>query len=160
RSKIPDCEKSKPRLGRCTSAKRSYGAGRPVCVVEVEARACPLRQLLRGVLQYLPHEQHARFSNRPSRVKRFQAIHQLQCPCRSRARASLRTRHQGPFHHGDSKTRWNNLSGDLAVNVTAGSSGHTNSPHPSSRERHHSTVGWSSISSYCIGYCTDLKLLR
>src|SRR5215475_12177376 len=36
---IPDCEKSKPRLGRCTSAKRSYGAGRPVCVVEVEARA-------------------------------------------------------------------------------------------------------------------------
>src|SRR6516225_2251589 len=49
---IPDCAKSKPRLGR-TSAKRSYGAGRPVC---------PLRQLLRGVLQYLPHEQHARFS--------------------------------------------------------------------------------------------------
>src|SRR5262249_54969383 len=36
---IPDCEKSNPRLGRCTSAKRSYGAGRPVCVVEVEARA-------------------------------------------------------------------------------------------------------------------------
>src|SRR6516165_11831921 len=23
-----------------------------------------------------------------------------QCRCRSRARASLRTRHQGPFHHG------------------------------------------------------------
>src|SRR5436309_3740885 len=44
----------------------------------------------------------------------------------------------------DSKTRWNNLSGDLAVNVTAGSSGHTNSPHPSSREGHHSTVGWIS----------------
>jgi len=45
----------------------------------------------------------------------------------------------------DSKTRWNNLSGDLAVNVTADSSGHTNSPHPSPREEHHSTVGWSSI---------------
>src|SRR5262249_13929669 len=44
----------------------------------------------------------------------------------------------------DSKTRWNNLSGDLAVNVTAGSSGHTNSPHPSSREGHHSTARWSS----------------
>src|SRR5215831_12156321 len=41
-----------------------------------------------------------RFSNRPSGVKRFQAIHQLQCRCRSRALASLRTRHQGPFHHG------------------------------------------------------------
>src|SRR6516162_2628628 len=26
---IPDCEKSKPRLGKCTSAKRSYGAGGP-----------------------------------------------------------------------------------------------------------------------------------
>jgi hypothetical protein len=43
-----------------------------------------------------------------------------------------------------SKTRWNNLSGDLAVNVTAGSSGRTNSPHPSSREGHHSTARWSS----------------
>src|SRR5262249_34724580 len=38
----------------------------------------------------------------------------------------------------DSKMGWNNLSGDLAVNVTAGSSRHTNSPHPSSREGHHS----------------------
>jgi hypothetical protein len=37
-----------------------------------------------------------RFSNRPSGVKRFQAIHLLQCRCRSRALASLRTRHQGP----------------------------------------------------------------
>src|SRR5215813_7800267 len=45
------------------------------------------------------------------------------------------------FHHGDSKTRWNNLLGDLAANVTAGASGCTNSPHPSSREGHHSTVG-------------------
>src|SRR5246127_2720895 len=44
----------------------------------------------------------------------------------------------------DSKTRWNNLLGDLAVNVTAGSSGCTNSPHPSSREGHHSTARWSS----------------
>jgi hypothetical protein len=44
----------------------------------------------------------------------------------------------------DSKTRWNNLMGDLAVTVTAGSSRHTNSPHPSSREGPHSTVGWIS----------------
>jgi hypothetical protein len=44
----------------------------------------------------------------------------------------------------DSKTRWNNLMGDLAVTITAGSSRHTNSPHPSSREGHHSTVGWIS----------------
>src|SRR6516164_2563769 len=48
-----------------------------------------------------------------------------------------------PFHHGDSKARWNNLSGGLAVNMTAGPSGQTISPHPSSREGHHSTARWS-----------------
>jgi hypothetical protein len=44
----------------------------------------------------------------------------------------------------DSKTRWNDLLHGLTVRVTAGASGHANSPHPSSREGHHSTVGWSS----------------
>src|SRR5674476_41697 len=39
----------------------------------------------------------------------------------------------------DSRTRRNNLLGDLAVRVTAGSSDITNSPHPSSREGHLST---------------------
>jgi hypothetical protein len=43
-----------------------------------------------------------------------------------------------------SKTRWNNLWVGLAVRLTAGPSGHTNSPHPSSREGHHSTTRWSS----------------
>src|SRR5262252_4397094 len=80
---------------------------------------------------------NVRFSNRPSRVKRFQAIHQLQCRCRSRARASLRTRHQGPFHHGDSKTRWNNLSGDLAVNVTAGSTRRVRACHGATGAKRH-----------------------
>ena len=64
----------------------------------------------------------------------------LRCQCRSRALASLRTRHQGPSIMGF-EDEWNNLLGDLAVNVTAGSSGRTNSPHPSSREGHNSTVG-------------------
>src|SRR5260370_1469880 len=64
------------------------------------------------------------------------------------------------FHHGDSKTRWNNLLGGLAVSMTAGPSGQTNSPHPSSREGHHSTVGGSSISSYRISSCPPLKPLR
>src|ERR1039458_9419535 len=40
----------------------------------------------------------------------------------------------------DSRTRRNNLLGDLAVRVTAGSSDITNSPHPSSREGHLSTA--------------------
>src|SRR5712675_2095260 len=44
----------------------------------------------------------------------------------------------------DSKTRWNNLSLGLAARRTAGASGHANSPHPSSREGHHSTAWWSS----------------
>src|SRR6516165_204977 len=60
------------------------------------------------------------------------------------------------FHHGDSKTRWNNLLGVLAVNLTAGPSDQTNSPHPSSREGHHSTVGWISVFllSDLILYCS------
>jgi hypothetical protein len=51
----------------------------------------------------------------------------------------------GALPSWDSKTRWNNLSGGLsgglAVRRTVGPSGHANSPHPSSREGHHSTVG-------------------
>jgi len=38
---------------------------------------------------------HVRFSNRPFEVKRFQTIRRLRCRCHSRARASLRNRHQG-----------------------------------------------------------------
>src|SRR5258708_15215469 len=44
----------------------------------------------------------------------------------------------------DSKTRWNDLMGGLAVKVTVGPSRHANSPHPSSREGHHATARWSS----------------
>ena len=51
-----------------TNFQERAGASRPVFIVEVETRACPLRQLLRGVLQYLPHNQHARF--RPRKMRR------------------------------------------------------------------------------------------
>src|SRR5271169_779866 len=44
----------------------------------------------------------------------------------------------------DSKTRWNNLYRGLAIGQTTDPSGHSNSPHPSSREGHHSTARWSS----------------
>src|SRR5262245_64050817 len=86
---------------------------------------------------------YVRFSNRPFGVQRFQTIHH----------------HSVDVAHGlvllfgvgtkalpswDSKTRWNNLSGGLAVKLTVGPSGHANSPHPSSREEHHSTARWSS----------------
>ena len=84
-----------------------------------------------------------RFSNRPFGVKHFQTIR----------RCSVDVTHGLVLLFGigtralpswDSKTRWNNLWGGLAVRRTAGPSGHANSPHPSSREGHHSTAGWSS----------------
>src|SRR6476659_6918557 len=43
----------------------------------------------------------------------------------------------------DPRTRWNNLTGGLALPL-AGPSDRADSPHPSSREGHHSTAGWSS----------------
>src|SRR6478735_2145596 len=46
-------------------------------------------------------------------------------------------RHPGPSIMG-SDTRWNILTGGLAVKVTGGPRGHANSPYPSSREGHHS----------------------
>src|SRR5215831_9845816 len=83
------------------------------------------------------------FSNRPSRVKHFQAIHHFSVDV-AHGLALLFGLGTRALPSWDSKTRWNNLWRDLAVEVTAGSSGHTNSPHPSSREGHHSTVGWIS----------------
>ena len=86
---------------------------------------------------------HVRFSNRPFGVKRFQTIHH----------DSVDVTHGLVLLFGigtkalpswDSKTRWNNLCHGLAVSLTAGPSGHANSPHPSSREGHHSTARWSS----------------
>src|ERR1017187_8504277 len=80
---------------------------------------------------------HFRFSNRPFGVKRFQTIR----------RCSVDVTHGLVLLFGigtkalpswDSKTRWNNLSGGLTARVTVGPSGHANSPHPSSREGHHS----------------------
>ena len=90
------------------------------------------------------------FSNRPVGVKHFQAI-----------RTTFQTIHHCSFDVArglvllfgigtkalplwDSRTRRNNLLGGLTVRVTAGPSGHANSPHPSSREGHLSTARWSS----------------
>src|SRR6202158_1483565 len=82
-----------------------------------------------------------RFSNRPFGVKHFQTIR----------RCGVDVTHGLVLLFGigtralpswDSRTRWNNLLVGLAVRRTAGPSGHANSPHPSSREGHHSTAGW------------------
>src|SRR2546429_7889169 len=81
-----------------------------------------------------------RFSNRPSGSSTFRPS---TTPVSMSLAGSRFSSDSAPraLPSWDSKTRWNNLLGDLAVNVTAGSSGCTNSPHPSSREGHHSTVG-------------------
>ena len=85
-----------------------------------------------------------RFSNRPFGVKRFQTIHH---------HCSVDVTHGLVLLFGigtkalppwDSRTRRNNLSGGLVIVRTTGPSDQTNSPHPSSREGHHSTAGWSS----------------
>ena len=86
---------------------------------------------------------NVRFSNRPVGVKHFQTIR----------RCGVDVTHGLVLLFGigaralpswDSKTRWSNLRVGLAGRRTAGPSGHANSPHPSSREGHHSTAGWSS----------------
>jgi hypothetical protein len=91
----------------------------------------------------LDQNSDVRFSNRPFKVKRFQTIH----PCSidvARGPALLFGIGTKALPSWDSKTRWNNLLRGLAVKRTVGPSGHTNSPHPSSREGHPSTAGWSS----------------
>ena len=83
-----------------------------------------------------------RFSNRRFGVKRFQTIHQR----------NVEVAHGLVLLFGigtkalplwGSRTGWNNLYRGLAVNQTAGPSGHANSPHPSSREGHPSTARWN-----------------
>ncbi len=83
------------------------------------------------------------FSNRPFGVKHFQTIHQCGVDV---ARGLLLLFGIGTWAlpPWDPRTRRNNLLDDLAVSVTAGPSGPTNSPHPSSREGHLPTARWSS----------------
>ena len=90
-----------------------------------------------------------RFSNRPFGVKHFQTIHHCNVDV-ARGLVLLFGIGTRALPSWDSKTRRNNLFGGLAVRLTAGPSGHANSPHPSSREGHHSTAGGSRVSSYRI----------
>jgi hypothetical protein len=92
-----------------------------------------------------------RFSNRPVGVKRFHTIHLYSVDV-ARGLVLLFGIGARALPVWDSRTRRNNLYRGLAVRVTAGPSGHTNSPHPSSRKGHHSTARWSSgfLLSYLI----------
>src|ERR1039458_5078517 len=84
-----------------------------------------------------------RFSNRPFGVKRFQTIHLCSVDV-AHGLVLLFGIGTKALPSWESKARWNNLLGGVAVRRTAGPSDQTNSPHPSSREGHHSTTGWSS----------------
>src|SRR6266446_9065385 len=87
---------------------------------------------------------HIRFSNRPLRVKRFQTIHGYSVDV-AHGLVLLFGIGTKALPSWDSRTRWNNLWVGVAVRRTVGPSGHANSPHPSSREGHHSTARWGSI---------------
>jgi hypothetical protein len=88
-------------------------------------------------------EIRSRFSNRPFRVKRFQTIHHSSVDV-AHGLALLFGIGAKALPSWGSRMRRNNLIGDLAVRQTVGPSGPANSPHPSSREGHHSTARWSS----------------
>ena len=88
-----------------------------------------------------------RFSNRPVGVKRFQTIHHYSVEV-TRGLVLLFGIGTKALPPWESRTRRNNLTGGLAIKVTAGPSDRTNSPHPSSREGHLSTAGW--ISSFLL----------
>jgi hypothetical protein len=83
------------------------------------------------------------FSNRPFGVKRFQTIRRCSVDV-ARGLVLLFGIGTRAFPSWDPRTRWNDLRVGLAVRRTAGPSGHANSPHPSSREGHHSTARWNS----------------
>jgi hypothetical protein len=89
------------------------------------------------------------FSNRPFGVKHFQTIHRCGVDV-AHGLALLFGIGAKALPSWDSKTRRNNLSSGLAVRRTVGPSDPANSPHPSSREGHHSTAGWSS--SFLLSY--------
>src|ERR1035437_7092037 len=83
------------------------------------------------------------FSNRPFEVKHFQTIHHCSVDV-AHGLALLFGIGTKALPLWDLRTRRNNLWVGLAVTPTAGPSGHTNSPHPSSREGHLSTAWWNS----------------
>ena len=84
------------------------------------------------------------FSNRPFGVKHLQTGHHHCGVDVSHGLALLFGISTKALPLWSSRTRWNNLSGGLAVRRMAGPSDQTNSPHPSSREGHLSTAWWSS----------------
>jgi hypothetical protein len=83
------------------------------------------------------------FSNRRFGVKHFQTLHDCSVDV-AHGLALLFGIGAKALPSWDSRMRWNNLRRGLVARWATGSSGLANSPHPSSREGHHSTTGWTS----------------
>ena len=92
---------------------------------------------------------HVGFSNRPFGVKHFQTFRDGSVDV-AHGLALLFGIGTKALPSWGSKTRWNNLSGGLTVGQRVGPSRHANSPHPSSREGHHSTLRGIQVFSYGI----------
>ena len=80
------------------------------------------------------------FSNRPVGVKHFRLSTSTVSMSLAGSRFSTESAHR-PFHHGIRRRGGTICQAALPL---VGPSRHANSPHPSSREGHHSTAGWSS----------------
>ena len=100
-----------------------------------------------------------RFSNRPSRVKHFQTTHHFSVDVAHGLSLLFGLGTKGPSIMGFEDEVEQSFGRpcrqcDCRFKRTYEL---TSSIVP---RGHHSTVGWSSISSYCVGSCTDLKLPR
>src|SRR6201996_7304741 len=126
--------------------------------VQADIRTHLIHRPARDILPPLGGSRVSCFSNRPFEVKRFQAIHHCSVDV-ARGLVLLFGIGIKALPAWDSRTRWNNLIGGLAVSRTAGPSRHTNSPDPSSREGHPSTARW--ISGFLLSHAyVPFMLLR
>jgi len=89
---------------------------------------------------------YVRFSNRPFGVKRFQTIHHHNVDD-ARGLVLLSESAPRPFHHGI-RRRGGTILGRPCRLTDSRSSGHTNLPHPSSREDIIPPLGGARVSSY------------
>src|SRR5258706_12008241 len=85
-----------------------------------------------------------RFSNRPFGVKRFQTIHHHSVDV-ARGLVLLFGIGTKALPSWDSRTGWNNLSGGLTVNRTAGPSGHANFSNRPFRVKRFQTIHHHSV---------------
>src|SRR4029078_8779631 len=123
--------------------RSTYRCGDSVQTTEttslINAQGCPF-----GGKEDIPIQgRNVRLSNRPFGVKHFQTVHHCSVDV-AHGLALLFGIGTRAVPSWDPRTGRNDLWVGLAVRVTAGPSGHTNSPHPSSREGHHSSAWWSS----------------